>query len=266
MQSVPEPSEESLKEAREFAIKFWSESYIKLRVANDLEAMIMDDAHDLAAFAAKSDTRTATILLVSFLEDALEKTFVDQWGLGTRKQMERYFGSSGPLSTFSQRALVARGMHWLTSAQVAELDILRRIRNTFAHNHRIHALSDAKLEGLVMSLPNREEIWCREEGAYKNAHDAADVETRYRLRVFCAGIFNISSILVNAKTQRAQIPLGFRPASGWDGMLEVEQAMIDAAIRFCWTALGLGYSGAVYEYRRNRTAMASAYPSEKTQP
>lgn len=254
MQDRSDTSYEDLTLAREVTLGVWTERYNELRAATDLEATIMDEANDLANFAMNADTRTTTILLVSFLEDTLEKTFIEQWDLSSRKEKGRIFGASGPLSTFSQRTTVARGIKWLTREQVAEFDLLRRIRNIFAHNHRIHALNNTNVSQLVLALPNHEQIWC-EQARYQAAYDGSDTETRYRLRVFCAGMFNISSILVNAKTLRAQIPLGFRPASGWAGMMEVEQAMVDVAIRFCWLSLGLGFTGKGYKYRRDRVAV-----------
>lgn len=244
-----EPNDPDLVAAREIALSIWTDSYSKLKVASDLEASLMDEAHDLVEFAVGADTRTATILLVSFLEDALKKVFVEQWNIGSQKEVDRYFGGSGPLSTFSQRALVARGLDWLAHEQIGEMDILRRIRNALAHNHRVHLLGDSELVGLVTSLPKREQVWQNRE-AYRSAYDRVERETQYRMRVFCSGIANVSAIIVNAKILRAQIPQGFRPESGWNGMMEVEQGLVDASIRFCWTSLGLGYTGAVYQYKR----------------
>ena len=67
-----------IQRAREITIRVWSDIYEEIKEASDLEYTIMEEAHDLVGFAAKSDTRTATILLVSFLEDTIKKTFCDQ--------------------------------------------------------------------------------------------------------------------------------------------------------------------------------------------
>ena len=216
----------------------------------------MDEANDLAEFCVDADTRSAMILLVSFLEDTLKKVYIEYWHLNSNRDVERYFGANGPLSTFAQRALVAKGQNWITAKQVIELDILRKIRNELAHRHRVHSLTEEPLRGFAMSLEPREEIWCREEGSgYKSAFEAASEEVRICLRVFCAGMFNVSSILTNSKLSRAQIPVGFRPDKGWESLLEVEQGLIDAAMRYCWRSLGMGYTGATYQYRRDRTGI-----------
>lgn len=229
-------------------MEVWSATYNKLTPASKFEASIMDEAHDLAEFCVNADDRTLCILVVSFLEDALKRVFAEQWKIISKKDFDRYFGGSGPLSTFSQRTLVAQGMQWLTPQDTSELDVLRRIRNSFAHNHHIHSIDDEMIRGSVETLQKREQVWCQRE-AYAKPYESAPTTKRLRLRVFCAGMFIISTCLAQAKLLQAQLPLGFRPGKGWDMMLEVERGLTDAAIRHCWRSLGLGYTGIVYEYR-----------------
>ena len=249
-----EVTEEALQLARKLMFETWSDAYAKIKFAVNFEAIIMDEANDLAEFCVEADTRTATILLVSFLEDAIKKVFVEYWKVKTRQAEDRYFGGNGPLSTFSQRALVAKGMSWITAEQSTELDVVRKIRNNFAHDHRIHSLTEIKMSSLIARLDNREQTWCQLAG-YKKAHDLASDETIFRMRVFCCGMFNVSRILKSAKLQRSEIPIEFRPDPSWSALLEIEQGLIDAAMKYCWLSLGLGYSGAAYQYRRERKVL-----------
>lgn len=251
------PSEADFRAAREAVINMWTEQYSGLRDASSFEEVIMDEAHDLAAFTSETDSRTHAILVVSFIEDALKRCFTEYWNITSGRELDRYFGANGPLSSFSQRTTVALGLRWLPDRLAGELDTLRKIRNMFAHSHKVHQLSDTRLIDMVQSFQKREEIWRQSDG-YEAAYDAAPLEMQLRLRLFCAGMFMISAVLTNAKLAHAQVPLTFRPAEGWDMMLETEQGLIDASIRHCWLSLGLGYSGAVYQYRRDR---ASAPPA-----
>ncbi len=234
---------------RRVAFNVWSEIYRELVPPTEFEASIMDEAHDLAEFCVAADDRTFCILVGSFLEDTLKRTFSEYWRIETKKEFGRYFGGNGPLSTFSQRVLVAKGLTWLTSEESSELDMLRKVRNAFAHDHRIHSLMDEKVRGPAESLHKWEQIWCyRRE--YAEPYNLAPVAMQLRMRVFCAGIFIISSCLAQAKLLQAKLPKGFRPSKSWDAMLELEQGMIDAAIRYCWRCLGFGYTGdAIYEYQ-----------------
>lgn len=211
----------------------------------------MDEANDLAEFTVDADSRAHTILIVSFLEDVLKQCFAEYWSITGSQNVDQYFGSNGPLSTFSQRTVVAKGISWLPEKFVSEINVLRKVRNAFAHDHRFHRISDSRLADTVQSITKFEQIWCDNDG-YNKAYEAADEETKLRLRLFCAGIFILISVLTNAKLANAQVPPSFRPEGGWDQMLEVAQGLTDAAIRHCWRSLGLGYTGVVYEYRKDR--------------
>lgn len=211
----------------------------------------MDEAHDLVQFAVTADTRSSMILLVSFLEDTLKKVFVNEWKIESKKEMDRFFGGSGPLATFSQRALVAAGVGWIEKEAVTEFDTLRKIRNTFAHDHRMIKIEGSDLVGLVTSLPPREQVWLYKE-EYKDHFEKADEETKLKMRVFCSGLMLVAHLLLNSKMIATGIPKGFRSGSGFKNKFEIEQAMIDATIRYCWIATGQVYEGKVYEYRRSR--------------
>lgn len=233
--------------AREYFLDLWSDKYESIQSAGPFEIGIMDEAHELAEFTASSDTRTHGILVVSFLEDALRKNFAEAWGIEGKADFEKHFGSNGPIATFSQRTLIAKSLGWLSPAEAGELDVMRKIRNALAHNHRVHSLSERALLGLSSSLVKREETWCSTSPGYAEAFGAAPTETKLRMRLFCAGMFIISGALSRSKRLALSIPLDFRPSKAWDGMLEIERGLVDAAIRSCWRALGLGYAGRVYQ-------------------
>lgn len=243
-----EPNENDLRLAREVALEVWTETYHGLVSANQFEAIVMDEAHDLAEFCVSSDDRTLCILVVSFLEDALKQAFANYWSIESKAELERYFGGNGPLSTFSQRTLAARGQGWLIPESATEMDKLRRIRNAFAHDHRIHSISDRTVKGLAESLAKREQVWCQNKN-YDEPYRKASEAQQLRLRLFCACMFTLSECLGQAKLLNAQLPRGFRPGKGWEFMLELERGLTDAAIRHSWRTLGLRYSGATYEYK-----------------
>lgn len=240
-------TEEGIQLARERMVEAWSGAYEELQGAKDFEAVIMDEANDLAEFTLNSDTRTSVILLVSFLEDTLKNTFVEYWDIKSRRDIDRFFGANGPLATFSQRVLVAKGLNWISDEKLKEIDALRKLRNVFAHNHRIHSLSGSEIKKLILPLDKIEQTWSPLED-YNSALKSAPEEIVLRLRIFCSGVYCAMSILNRAKLAKAEIPVGFRPNNGWTAMLEVEQGLIDAVMRHCWKSLGLEYSGPIYEY------------------
>ena len=93
------------------------------------------DIHDwlevVHQFEHESD-RGLAVLAGSFVEHALGaflQRHVADKGVG-----EKLFGPVGPLSSFSQRTLVAYAFGLLTKAQYEDLEAIRQARNYFAHD------------------------------------------------------------------------------------------------------------------------------------
>jgi hypothetical protein len=88
-------------------------------------------------FASESD-RAAAVLGASLLDARLEDVF--RTNLATNHDL--LLGRSGPLSTFSSRINLAFALRWIDADTSHDLDIIRDIRNDFAH-HLDHELSFA---------------------------------------------------------------------------------------------------------------------------
>jgi hypothetical protein len=93
----------------------------------------------VGAFHSESD-RGAAILAGSFVENYL--------GLFLRHKAhdervaDQLFGAMGPLATFSQRIAVAYAFGLVKQAEYSDLELIRKIRNYFAH-HPLHGTFDA---------------------------------------------------------------------------------------------------------------------------
>jgi DNA-binding MltR family transcriptional regulator len=97
-------------------------------------------ATNSAINSLKSETdRGAAVLAGSMVENALGQFLERHCRVHVKaKDIERLFGSTGPISTFSQRTLVAAAFGLLDSDDCEQLNIVRDIRNHFAH-HPMHA-------------------------------------------------------------------------------------------------------------------------------
>lgn len=91
----------------------------------------------LSEFQRETD-RAAAVLAVAYLdaqlEDLLKATLI-----GTRAELARLVGPSGPLDTFSSRLRICAAMGLISGELASDLDRVRGIRNDFAH--RLHGLS-----------------------------------------------------------------------------------------------------------------------------
>lgn len=232
------PTKNELRFAREIVEKIYTEKFHEIRALSHHESALSADAESLRDYLIHAETRTFCILSISFMEDALRRVFVQQWAIDGRQRADDYFGSNGPLSTMSQRVLVATGLGWMTEGDKKETALLRKIRNEFAHNHRVKFLTDDPLAGWAEALTPVEQQWaCDEMPVYRDAYLKAPRETVYRMRVYCGSMLLVSRMLTRAKLIGAQLPPDFRVGVGFDSFTAIEQGFVDHAILYCFGAL-----------------------------
>jgi mannitol operon repressor len=99
----------------------------------------------------KETPRGAVILSGVVLEELLGKTLENY--LTDHKDVKKllYGGVSAPLGTFSARILMAFGLRLIDEKEYTNLQIIRRIRNHFAHNLQA-SFDDAKVKDLCQLL------------------------------------------------------------------------------------------------------------------
>ena len=114
----------------------------------DYQAMI-------ESFNAESD-RGAAVLAGSYAENSLgmflESFIVDP------APSERLFGSNGSLSTFSQRIDFAQAFGHLSKQMCAELHLIRKIRNHFAHHPKASSFSESPVREWATSFTAAREV------------------------------------------------------------------------------------------------------------
>lgn len=229
--------------AREFLQDVLNEKFDRARVKSRFDNDIAAEAEELSSFLVGSDTRTFAILAVSFLEDTLKLNFVEKWSVEKQKQHDAFFGSNGPLSTFSQRTLIACALSWWPENLMREIDALRRIRNELAHNHRVHSLLEEPLLSWASSLEERERAWDIDKAPYyKEAYARSDKETKLRMRIGCCVFGAVGLLLARSKLIEHDVPPGYRE-KGYDGLLKVEQDLIETTIKYCFRCLKIDKSG-----------------------
>ncbi|MDN7848461.1 hypothetical protein DF047_04485 [Burkholderia cenocepacia] len=103
----------------------------------------------IGAFNKESD-RGAAILAGSFLEHYLgvflQSKTVDE------KVAEKLFGAMGPLATFSQRIAVAYAFGFIDKELYRNIELIRKIRNYFAHHPFEGTFESEEVKGKVLSL------------------------------------------------------------------------------------------------------------------
>jgi mannitol repressor len=108
-------------------------------------------------FRAESD-RAAAILAVSFLDNNLRRMLLAY--MVDHPRGRDFFESDRPLATFSSRITLAFGLGLLSPDTFSDLNLIRKIRNHFAHSEEAATFD---------SSPSRD--WCAELWVTKHAKD-----------------------------------------------------------------------------------------------
>ena len=85
--------------------------------------------------AAESD-RGAALVGCSVLEESLEQLLRSRMsGAADTKHIDGLFSGYGPLATFAAKSSLCYALGFIDEAVFRDLEIIRRIRNRFAHDH-----------------------------------------------------------------------------------------------------------------------------------
>lgn len=114
------------------------------------ENLDMNRMNEMVGSFHKETDRGAAILAGSFLEHYLG---VYLRSLTTDKRAaEKLFDGMGPLATFSQRIAVAYAFGFINKRQHGDLELIRRVRNYFAHHPAHGSFATEEVQGRVMKL------------------------------------------------------------------------------------------------------------------
>ena len=141
--------------------------------------LVLWDWNDMVGSFHNESDRGAAVLAGGFVENYLgiylRSFFVDP------KVGEELFGALGPLSSFSQRTALARAYGYISKKQYEDLNLIRKIRNYFAHHPLEASFASPNVAQLAARLS---EIKTAKESDPKN-----DGERNRRAFLFSCGVF-----------------------------------------------------------------------------
>jgi hypothetical protein len=129
-----------------------------------IESSLSDYREMIELFDGESD-RGAAVLAGSYVENFL--------GLFLRAQMtdpslaEKVFSAQGSLSSFSQRIDFAQGFGFLPEKLCAQLHLIRKIRNHFAHHPKSASFSGSPVKEWVKALAASESVPVGDDKSFK---------------------------------------------------------------------------------------------------
>ena len=143
---------------------------------NSLVLPIERIAETLVEVRDCSDDRASVITLFALVDDLMITLIKRNLNSNLKGGLERLFESHGLLATASSRLTMASALFWLRAETYSELDLLRKIRNKFAHSVRIKNLTDEPVSGWLSSMTASEKAMSAQFDAAR--HHNPELEAR----------------------------------------------------------------------------------------
>jgi hypothetical protein len=121
----------------------------------------IDTAESRSVFhrASEETDRSTSILIFAYIDDCLRKYLRLRMDEAIRGGLDPLFTGFGILSTAHSRLTLAGALRWISPKTLDAINLIRRIRNEFAHRAPIRFFSDEPVKGLVHSIEKIEDIW-----------------------------------------------------------------------------------------------------------
>ncbi|GJM76498.1 hypothetical protein HMSSN036_87140 [Paenibacillus macerans] len=129
----------------------------------------------------KETDRAAAILAASFLDNLLEEYLRKH--MIVDKVIDNLFNGQGAFATFSSRISVCYAFKFIPSKVYRDLDLIRRIRNYFAHNMNDASFDDEEVRNRINSFEFIKEI----KDINKNTHREKFLITVGLITLFITG-------------------------------------------------------------------------------
>jgi len=107
---------------------------------------------DILINLRKQDDRSIVVVGASYLDEALRRMLATYLRTLTKPQHELLFGQNQPLSSFSAKIKLSYALELIGPETLHDLDLIREIRNVFAHNLRPIDFSNASVSAACSRL------------------------------------------------------------------------------------------------------------------
>ncbi len=111
----------------------------------------MSDYHSMLKFYHNESDRAAALLASSFLEAFLAQ-FLKKFMIDDQQVCDALLKGSGPLATFYARRECAYAFGHIDEKKRNDIKYIAKIRNVFAHNHKMHSFNETQITDLCQNL------------------------------------------------------------------------------------------------------------------
>ncbi|MBD9551580.1 DUF4145 domain-containing protein [Pantoea sp. PNT01] len=126
--------------------------------------LVLTNYNDMVTMFHQESDRGAAVLAGSYVENLLGSYLV--YCMEDKSLKEKVFSSNGPLSSFSQRIEIAQAFGHIDKKTANKLDLIRKIRNHFAHHPFDASFEDSPVKDWANNLFSLMD-WRDEQGLIK---------------------------------------------------------------------------------------------------
>lgn len=101
--------------------------------------------------------RSMGILAFAFIESQIDDLFRQNLNPNVQGGIESILGPNGILDTIGSRITMLHALSWIADQTQHNLKLLARIRNRFAHSHKVLTFDDKIIDGLLSSISKHDE-------------------------------------------------------------------------------------------------------------
>lgn len=124
----------------------------------DLHALPLSCLNAFAASLADESDRARVIVVASWIEEFLKVRLMNEFSKGNADARGSLFSKNGPFSTFSGKINASFCAGWIDGDVYHDIEVIRKLRNAFAHDCGAISLDDEPHRNLLQSLkvPHRQ--------------------------------------------------------------------------------------------------------------
>lgn len=110
-----------------------------------------------SSLSEESD-RARVIVVACWIEEFLKVKLMNEFSKGNANARKSLFSDNGPFGTFSAKINAAFCAGWIDSDVYHDIQVIRKLRNLFAHSYNLVSLDDGETRNLIQSLrvPHRQ--------------------------------------------------------------------------------------------------------------
>jgi len=117
-----------------------------------LYALPLDCFNAFSASLAEESDRARIIVVASWIEEFLKVKLMNEFSKGNPDARKDLFANNGPFATFSGKINAAFCAGWIDGDVYHDIQVIRKLRNSFAHDYNAMSLDEEPCRKLVESL------------------------------------------------------------------------------------------------------------------